>query len=710
MLHAKNLTVQTVEPCRPWEFVCTEKISAQVRGDKDSRQEWYQTPATNHSFYTGIEGANNTQRASKDNPPHKIHAFVADYDVAIPQERVNEAVHAMPIKPTWTERSLGGNVRLVWVLESPMLVDDYQLCAFVLTEAVKWLNLDMLPGLDEKAFTSPTRLYCNGCDWTPTGAAPVRPTQTQAFFVSCGRSFRFKASDGDNIPLSEVEPALRAAYPTMVWPGEFSLEAQGPSFWLPESTSPQSAILKAGGFFTFSAHAKKSFYTWTDLLGADFTKKYSEDSLAKATENIWWDGKRFWRLQSGIYQSLDKVELGLHFKVACKVSAKPNSDGVSPSEVAMNHIFNEQRVKAAVPFVMREQGPHTFLGARYLNTYAGKPIAPATGAQTWGPTGNFPFISLILDNLFTPASQLPHYLAWLKHYYTGAFERDPMPGQNTFIMGGVNLGKTLINRQLVGVGVGGYSDASDYLVDGGQFNSHLLHVPHWAMDDDTPTNNPSAQARMQAMLKKSAANQQFLCNTKFEQSGMCEWQGRIGVTTNLDFVSMRVVGPLDNSALDKTNLFRGTAEGTITFPNRTETKKLMEAERPAFYRWLLDWTVPDSVERCPRFGYHSYQEAVLLDHTHQAGSSASFKEILMESLADYFKDNPSQTVWEGPVTKLMTLIMRNAMNEYAMRHLKMENMSRYLEQIHREGVFKAEASTGPMKTRIWKFTKPDNDN
>lgn len=706
--HAVNLTTPAVSrgELEPWEFKPTETITPQIRASKEDRQNWYQNAATRHDFYTGIEAINSSQRVSKENIPHAVHAFVADYDIRIPMERVNEAIEAMAIKPSWVEKSLGGNFRLVWTLSRPIYLDDYLFCSFVLTEAMKWLALDTLPGLDEKAFVAPSRLYCNGCEWRNTGHGDIPEIKLQSFFVRCGKEFRFKTTDLDNIPLDVVEAALRKQYSTFDWPAEFSAESQGPTFWLPDSTSPLSAIVKLGGMFTFSAHASKSFYTWSDLLGTDYTKKFAEESIARATADIWWDGKRFWKRKEGQYISIGEKEMLNFLRVDCKLPAKANSDGIAPTDTALSHIYNHGRVVAAVPFVMRPSGLVIFQGKRKLNTYSGRATPPAPGKQTWGNYGLFPFISLVLDAFFTPSEQLPHWLAWLKYYYTAAFNQTPLPGQNIFLMGGVGIGKTLLNRDIVGTAVGGYVDAAGFLVDGGQFNSHLIEVPHWCLDDDTPSNNPQAQTRLHAMFKKVAANQQWLCNTKFEVSGMTEWMGRIGATTNLDFVSSRIVGPLDNAALDKTSLFRCPAFASIVFPSRLEIAKTLPAELPSFLRWLLDWTPPDFVETDSRYGYKAYHDSVLLDQTHQSGSSAPFKETLFETLTQWFEENKEKEKWSGTVSQLVRLLMVNPMNDHLLRHLKLDQSNRYLEQIQREGLLKCDTDSGPLKTRLWTFYRP----
>lgn len=705
---APNLTTQTLLPCpAPWEFSPTEKLTVALRGDKEIRQAFYQNPNTQHCFYTGLEAVAASQRISRENPPRYLHAFVADYDIPIPDSRITEVIADWKYKPAWIENSLGGNRRIVWLLPRPILLDDYDLAVFVLQSAIVWLRLGLLPGLDDAAFIAPSRLYCNGCAWKPTGHGAVSQSELQAFFVKCGRKFRFKAPESENIPLDLAEAEIKSKYPNFTWPSDFSLETQGPSFWIPESVSPMSAIVKPGGMFTFSAHAAKPFYSWADILGAEFVSTHANDSITKATSDIWWDGKRFARKINGSYCSLEKGELLTYFKVDCRLGFKPGDDGIPPVEKALAHIHNHQRVTAAIPFVFRPPGLIIFQGKRVLNTYSGKPVEPAA-CGTWGDSGDFPFLSTVhFPRFFDPIEQLPLFLAWWKHYYESAINYAPYPGQNIFLMGGTGIGKTWTNRDLVGRSVGGYADASDFLVRGEQFNSHLMECPHWCLDDDSPNGSPQAQARMQSVMKKTIANQQFLTNKKFEVSGMTEWMGRIGITTNLDYLSSRIVGSLDNNSLDKTNLFR-CATKEVVFPTRPELSLIVDNELPHFLRWLLDWSVPDTVVRDSRYGFRSYQEPSLLDRTHQSGPTTPFKEVLIESLATWFSQHPEENTWAGTVNQLIKLLMCDPLNDYVLRSVKLEQVSRHLEAIQREGLIRCEVETGLLKTRIWRFYR-DNE-
>ena len=709
--HVQNLTEQTLhEGVAPWDFKPTETLTAQIRLDKTSRQEWYQSASTRHFFYTGVEPINPRQRPSKEaNPPFKLHAFCVDYDAKIPDSRVEEVVICMKNKPEWIERSLGGGVRLVFTLPAPLLVDTYEFCSFVLTRAVKWLNLGMLPGLDEPAFVDPVRTLCNGCEWRTTGHGALSASALQGFYVDCAREFRSKLTDGPDIPLTVIEAALRSKYPRLDWPTDFALETQGPSFWIEGSESPKSAIVKSGGLFTFSGHAAKAFYSWADLLGAAFVADYATNAIAKATTDVWFDGNKFWRRKKGAYAGVEMTEMMNFLTNDCGLSTKPDKSGKSQTGQALSHLYNECSVESAVPAVFRPTGLWVVEGCRRLNLYVNRAVLPAGDASEWGDGGKFPFLSRLLDRLFSPVEQLPFFLAWWKHYHQCAVDSCPRPGQNCFLMGGVGVGKTLLNRRIVGKSVGGHADASNYLVNGGDFNGYLLGVPHWCVDDEGMSENESSRTMFQVALKRHTANPSIMHNEKFVRAGMTEWMGRTVVTTNLDFVSRRALGDMGVGDRDKTNLFRcstySEADNAAFFPDRKVLEDTIDAELPFFLGWLAAHEPPAQVLRDTRFGYRAFHEASLMEQAHQGSRSAPFLELLIDVLNEYFSTRPEATEWRGTGTQLTRLLHSNPLNAEVIRSLRMEQVSRHLETIERGGRLKCHAENDANRCRVWVFPR-----
>lgn len=714
---APNLTQQTVAPSIPWEYIPGEMISAQVRKDKESRQNWYRNPATTHNFYTGIEGLNPNCRPTKTNSPHRLHALIVDYDLPLDDARVMEVVPKFKFKPSWMERSLGGNVRLVWLLEIPIPLASFEFSVFVLQAARAWIGVDLLPGVDEGAFEDPTRLYCNGCKWTPLGGVVPR-TEAQAFFVRCGHEFHFNDATMEvEVPLDVVESALKAEFGARFsWPGSFELGSTGPSFWIPESTSPQSAIVKKDGLFTFSAHADRPFYPWKALLGDDFAKKFETTCIGKATDQIYFDSTLYWVFypQQDCFCGAKEPEITRHLRVNFRVSTKPDRTGISTMDRCLDHIHKNSRVKGGAPVLFHPPGLFRTDCGLIVNTAGRAKITlPVDEAQQWGDEGNFPFISKVFDNIFDPANQKDPFLAWLRHFYVTSLAQKPEPGQNIFIAGGAGVGKTMTNRLLIGGLMGGYVDGSKFLTGGEDFNSHLFESAVWSVDDETISDSDVVHRRFSAYIKLCAANQAFLYRRKFEHNVMVPWMGRIIVTLNLDESSTRTLPALDGTILDKISFFKCVSESKIEYPNRYKLTEMMKTELPFFARWLIDWKIPDCLVGESRYGVKPHHEASLIDRAHQSSRSAPFKELLIEFLAGYFKNNPGIPMWKGNVTQLMRGLNSDPMNDVVMRSLRLDQVNRFIESLSREGVLSVSSESGDRKTRIWVFqnfllTNPSN--
>jgi hypothetical protein len=391
----------------------------------------------------------------------------------------------------------------------------------------------------------------------------------------------------------------------------------------------------------------------------------------------------------------------LFFRVDCRLSDKRDSSGISPVDLAVRHIHRHNRVSGAAPFVFRPNGLIFSGGERVLNTYLNRAIIPSDGKKEWG--SDFPFLSRFLENFLEPKAQLDYFLAWWKHFYRSAHEQKPRQGQNTFLMGPANAGKTFTSRGLVGASVGGFVDASNFLIKGSVFNSELFKEPLWCVDDEHVGDTESSRQLFSTGLKKTAANSTFLHNKKFEVPVMVEHMGRVLITSNLDAISSRVLVPMDDTSKDKTNLFRCSTT-LFPFPDRYETERLVKEELPAFLRWLLDWEPPGNVKRDVRFGYEAHHEGALMKQSKQSSRSAPYKEIVRDTLAMYFADHPKAEFWRGSLVSLLRLIHTNPMNQLILKTERLEMSNRYLENLQRDGYCTSE--DGEDDVRVWSFPNP----
>jgi hypothetical protein len=361
----------------------------------------------------------------------------------------------------------------------------------------------------------------------------------------------------------------------------------------------------------------------------------------------------------------------------------------------------------------------TFQGELRLNNYKRKPIEPAVGTQKWGPHGGAPFCSFILQNLFAPPVsgreeqiQLPWFLAWAQYAYLSAINWTPLPGHRLGMCGPTGSGKTLVNREFIGALLGGFADATRYLVGGETFNAYLMDVAHWVLDDEVPANTPGARAKVAALLKKVTAQSGLISNDKFRKQGLVDWNGRVGMTLNMDFESMRILtASLDNNSMDKMVLFRCQNLPNFKFPSRTEIQKMLAVELPVLGRLLVDFKWPDYIEatRDSRYGFLAFHDELMVERGRQTAPSAMFRELLIETLRLWFQDNPEAPRYSGTTSAIIRMINQNAFNQDLMRGYKSDQINRFLEQIQTEGLLKCSVHTAPDKTRVWTFERFDTE-
>lgn len=720
-LATRNLVSTETKPCVPWEFSRSAPDEVKGKEGKKARDAWINDPSTDWQCYTAFEGLHPGLRISEDkgeqegNPAFKLHSFVADYDTAVSLEELQKGCERCPYPPNYYERTLSGHARLLWFFEKPVAFPSTRFAVEFLKLALKKFKPDTVaPALDAPAWETPNRLYTNSGEWMQVDVASRIPhSLLLGWVVEAAERHRWKKDrHALEIPLPVVWPELQKKYPrSSEWQGDFTLEAQGPSFWIDGSASPKSAIVKSTGIFTFSAHAAKPFYSWADLLGKDWADRYQTELLGKAVEEIYHDGKGYWRKDGyGVWKPFSKEDIVLFLSTERGLS-NTKENGL-PSEIAraLSYVHNWQGINGAAPFVYQESGILERHGHRYLNTHSGKVFQPAgQGSETWGPSGRFPFLSMFFDGFFhpksKPANPLEHWLAWLRRFYGSAHIYALESGQNTIIMGPPGFGKSFLNQFLLPLLMGGSAEAQAFLLGQTQFNSQLFSKALWTVDDNSVTVDAHTIRVWTSMLKKMAANQFFEYNEKFRVATGVEWRGRVTVTANCDEISAMIIPDLSQSIMDKLSLYRCADVCPVKFPARRELVKLVTGELPHFARWLLDWEPPEYTQGDARFGTAPYHEASLVRIADQSSSTASFLETLEIWRDDYFSSNTGVQRWEGTSAQLMVALHANEVLARATLHgMSSRLLLQHLGALKTKGLSWIRTKEGSNK--VWVIERP----
>jgi hypothetical protein len=704
-----NLVSTGVELVCPWTFA--GNIPAEVRGkdNKKKRSEWIESAATQHNVYSGWEGFSPNLRISSNkggNAPFKLLALVGDYDApSTPDEILRGCERLGDYIPNYYEHTLSGYGRFVWLLEQPITVPSREFAVALLKFLKKRLKPELLSvGLDEPAWNAPERYYTNACSWKELSADRLPKSLMDGWVMQVAEDFSFKKTGGSiAIPLEIAVEELKKRYPSFDWPGDFALGSQGPSFWIEGSASPKSALVKAEGLYTFSAHAVKPWWSWKDLLGAQFVEAYETKSLGEAVEGIFYDGKAYWRQNGpGKWCPFNKEDTAMHLHITRGLSNSRPRGGSSDVDRALEHIRHWAGVIGAAPFVFRPPGIMHLTGdQRVLNTFTRHVVTPAPGPVTWGSGGPMPFLSEYIGGFFDPVEQLDYFLAWLQRFYASAHELKIESGQNIFIAGQPGIGKTLLSTQVIAKLVGGHAAAENYLMGKTDFNSQLFETALWTVDDTSANDDLQAHKKFSTIVKRMAANTTFEYHAKFQVPCQVRWQGRVVVTCNTDEESIRIIPDLDVSILDKIMIFRA-ADRKLTFPPSRELEATIEKELPYLARYLLDWQAPAHTRGSNRFGVASYHEESLVKVAKHSSRSNSFLEILEDWKKDYFAEHKED--WQGTAYQLLVALHKDAAKAAAIRSLDAARVNQQLSALKNKGYDIHIVDSGNM--RYWRIPRP----
>lgn len=736
-----NLSSANTQEGVPWDF--KGKPPEQAITDKSFRDKWINDPTTSWNVFSCWEGINGTARIRKksnedqdDNPPSLCYGFVADYDTALTDAEVAGSFERFkPHPPNFMGRSLSGNVHLLWLFDKPIKVGSYELAEHFLDVVGERLKVSTaLPCFDE-GFFDVAKYYTNGAEWYELNPTRISSAVGIGWVIKASTQIKW-GEKGYNVPLNIVSEQL-AKVPEFVkqWDGiDFKLGAQGPTWWVPDSTSPKSAIVKESGMYTFSNNAPKDFYSWGDLIGFSFVDQYRANHIGSAVEGVHFDGRGFWReITRGDWKTFSKDDILHYLKVVRELSpAKQKEEVASELDMAYEHIIDHHNIEGAAPFVYKPNGPLSINGKPFLNTHTARVCRPVNQPVEWGHADHFPWLSRFfgLPGTCSTDASLPRFfkggyqsldtfISWLSHFYKSAYELNLASGHNIFVAGPVNVGKTLLNRLIIGELMGGHREAKEYLMGEDSFGAELFSVAHWVVDDGTMSTSTYAHRLWGEMVKRMAANKTFRYHEKFRSPLQVDWQGRVVVTLNADEESARMLPDLDRSILDKIELYLTSDVATVDFPDSTTLRQIIEKELPYFAKFLLDWKTPDYCLQKTKSGSIDYRfggikpwhDPALVKHANQSSRTSGFVEVLTDWKETYFRlinsDKPvstQSTSWTGTAFQLRKAICEaSSAAADVLRGTDNSDIGRSLAQLKAKGYPIESKDDGNV--RVWTILK-----
>jgi hypothetical protein len=586
--------------------------------DKAEFNTWKSLPTTEHIFYNATEGIYPTLRVDTDNPPKFLHGLVCEFDADITEDMVDK----IPVNgsrgmlPTWVSRSRFRNGRrLVFEFETPVFVDNPNITERFLKLFAKESKLrNLLPGLDETCYRV-TQYQELGIDWKkiPNSAPISSDLLSMIFFKSAAAK---PIVDGVNIPLDKVAAEVEKRWPNR-WQGSFEEGTRGPLFWVDPYVDRTGCQIGEYGMICYSERAGKSFCSWRDILGIEFMRQFEAAQIGKAVENVWFDNMYYWsRLENGRWAPNKKEDIAADLQIKNHLKLPQVAE-------ALCIIRNTRRITGVFPFIHNKADviPDDS-GALFLNISTRKLIEPAK------EDGKFPWLADWVESVWDKTDhdlQRDTFLAWFQRLYLSALEGNMKAGQAIVIAGGKGIGKTLFSRKVIGAALGGFTDASNYLLSKTAFNKEAAETAVWSVDDDRGGTNWELHDNFANAVKKYVANPQIPYHPKYRDETTVTWRGRIIITCNTDLKSLGILPDVDASIEDKIMLFLAREDYAPDFKN---IEDIIRAELPYFLRWMANWKAPAEVLGDDRFGVKTYHHPVLLQATIDAAPHGLLSEML----------------------------------------------------------------------------------
>ena len=702
-----NFQAHAVELRAPWGVPIRARVDF---ADKAAFKAYLGQAATQDCLYSGILGSCPSLRVGHDNPAARMVAIVADYDTPMTAKERARKLARLAVKPNFISTSFSGGTHAVWLLEKPLpLMPGPHMVQELLRVISRELRLKRaFDALDAKAFFTPGQYYHAGWGWQAVDDSPIPESTSMLWFDEAVRKSRFHET-GVQIPLARVAEELEARFPGR-WKGDFTLGARGVRFWDPMADNPTAAIVRENGMTCFTGPV--AFRSWEDIFGSGFISQYRAETEGVMLSECYFVDNAFYvrtdyRNEDGTmvpaWQQLNRQSMESFAALRYNLSATAAEDG-QPSQLkqALSKIIVENSLVGAGPFIYRPDKIVAVNGAPHLNISFLKVHEPDPAkGNSWGD--GFPWTAAFLEDLFPDIIQRERFMSEWAYAYKNACAGTPRNGHTLFVAGPPGVGKNFLSECLYGPSLGGFADASEYLLGRTRFNSNLFRVGVWTCNDTVTKGDAKERAVFAKTLKKMAANQVHIVEAKYRNASSVPWEGRIVVTLNTDPLSLQILPDVEISNRDKICLFK-TSDKVLD--DKDAARKARE-ELPALCAYLLNMEIPEHCRGDARFGVRNYLHEELYAEASSSGSTASFGEILGLFAKDMFAADGRLECIEGSATWfLQQMLQQDSLKEMLRGEVTARSIGKQLGALKSSASFPL-AYKRSSNQRVWCISRPD---
>jgi len=128
------------------------------------------------------------------------------------------------------------------------------------------------------------------------------------------------------------------------------------------------------------------------------------------------------------------------------------------------------------------------------------------------------------------------------------------------------------------------------------------------------------------------------------------------MSLNLDANSLAALPTLDSSNRDKIMALRASGKSNVKFGSNQRVEQIISQEMPHMLRWLLDWSMPSSIEATNRFGVVNYIDPFIEAAAYDNSSRSAIAEMVEFFAKKVRIAAPDMPVWRGTLTEFQVVL------------------------------------------------------
>lgn len=402
------------------------------------------------------------------------------------------------------------------------------------------------------------------------------------------------------------------------------------------------------------SQAEKLYRKTTDKISAQIDDAGNfvptREPVGKKPPPVFYDAAsgKFWLLQRGEYQKLDKASIKLQFQLQGVLANQETRNGLALWERAIAEGQRDRQVDYAGPLAGYQAGPITVAGGRRLLVTKGFDLIESDA------TVGFQFLGKYLVALLGPM-QITYFLLWLKFARKALVDRTFAPGQFLVLCGPAASGKSFCQWLITQALTGRQADPWQFMIGDTRWNDDLCQAEHLAIEDKAGSFDMRARLAFGAAIKDLAAVEQTMVRARFMSACQFSIFKRASASVNDGAEQLIWFPPLAEHLTDKLMMFHCTeAAKKVLFEDRKKNQRLALKELPGLLAHVDELEVPDGMKD-RRYGVkafiHPYISEIL--------TAASPENRLDELITDAIFAPRKLVIWEGSSEKLKQELMQS---------------------------------------------------